>query len=49
MVSKSKAIYEHVWICPDCDIVSDRSTCNECHKKLDFNKDRKDIQDGPFE
>ncbi len=36
-----KQIYFHVFLCPDCDLVTDSSYCPECCKDLDFNKDRK--------
>ncbi|MHA2243894.1 MAG: hypothetical protein ACXADY_02905 [Candidatus Hodarchaeales archaeon] len=36
-----RQIYHHVFLCPDCDIVTDGSICPECGKKFDWDKDQK--------
>ncbi|MFX0172351.1 MAG: hypothetical protein ACFE9L_10550 [Candidatus Hodarchaeota archaeon] len=43
MTEASLTFKSFVWLCSECDIVTDKPYCPECHKKLDFNKDRKDF------
>lgn len=47
MTQKTDVRYSSVWLCPSCDIVTDKSYCPECYKKLDFKKDRRDFRPSP--
>lgn len=44
MGRSAKFQYKHVWLCPDCDLVTDKAYCPDCHKDLDFDKDSKNFR-----